>query len=577
MERFNEIKIKVIQKRNRLLFKIKQYKYQLLIFAKRNRITIIFLIVLLLTISPCPSFHLPILNLRSNSKEILTTLIQSLSQILGIVAALVLIAFQVQRRTFGGKALEKFVRDGVLRDLFLFYILSIIYSFLGLITLYNPLTDINYRFLIFSSFLFLLCIAILYPSLLKIFDNLLAKKQVSDLLQNLHIGAIQQLSRAPRHALILSEFLKILEENPLYVIAEAVTAAIREKDNTSVRYVISDVSKKLVTLLESHPWERREIIMAFLFVYKQIIHEAIAERNTSILLLMVETFQEMHRYFAEKKFKWHEMIEFDEALEQLLSDSLEAGFDDVVSRGIYAVEFIMELHLQKNTPSADEFFEMDGGNIPTSKLPRDDHEKALQWKHISHDYISMLGTITENAIYSKRVSVISSRLRSFIWISGKTFELSNISEKMKGRIIGWAYYLAKDQSIRSIDQGLWRKMKVPSPFDEFQIRQFLDRKSELANKALMIYSEFIIELARKGELDRFELNEYGALGRGLMRDLNKDGIYREVLQYILSVFNEIRVILEKETTRDGKRVYHELHKQLESFVKWAEEHQKTIR
>jgi hypothetical protein len=288
------------------------------------------------------------------------------------------------------------------------------------------------------------------------------------------------------------------------------------------------------------------------------------------LSIILYAIKQIHYYSAEKKLLWHELSELKEFTGELILSCLRNSLDTVVSEGAYTIEFINIAYLEKNIPTPDELLDYDGGNLKIKDLPKDrGHDNDLQWNHVSSDYIRMMAGIAEEAIKNSKPSIASSYSRGLISLSDKVFEMSHLSDGMKKRIVGLAYYHAYDITEKLLKFNVWHFDKLPFPFSEFSIDRALELKAEYSKDLLLRYSEAFILLTNHQAIDRHYLNDLGTLGRSLTRKLSEDKHYRQSFKVILKTFSAIRKVIKTQQPRLGnENLYTELYDQLLSLKSW---------
>lgn len=533
-------------------------------FVKNNRLLIVVSTLPLLAFIPLPVFplHYP--------KDILTTLSQVTASILGIVGAATLLVFELGKKSLGTYASIGLLKLGALKTLFYLHIVSLLISLSSLIILDDPINAFNLRLTYVSIIVFFVSILSLPRLLNMAFSSLHTRNQVKALFRNL-LPLDIRVFQTPRRALLFPDYLTNLEENPLFIVTEIGKSALKEGDTMSARYVIAESKDKLIKLLErcgEGHGSGRDVISAFLHIYKSVALEAVRQRDESLLISILDAFSEIHKFTAENKFAWSETIELNEVIEQLLMNSVAEGLNETTISGIYSLEHIMKTHLEKNIPPIDKIWEFYGG---TRKVEEGaDHDADLQWDNVSSNYTGMLNSVADLAIKHRRTSVVRVALGIFTSIASNTLPMEQLSDKQKDTIIDWSYYYAKTLALKSVDEGLWGSVSAPSPFSPGRINRMLESGR---NRPLMDFAEFLIQIAHRKNLGTFILNELGAVGRHTIRYLGRNKIFREAVIFILKTLDGLRELVEQDKTPEGRKLYLETYSQMESLGKWAENHQ----
>lgn len=547
---------------------------ELKFYLKRDKTLVIILIITALTIYARDFKEIMSLNISGNIANLLPTLIQAIASIMSIIIAVVLVAFEIQRRLSAGLTVRYFLNNRHVRGFFALYVSTLIISIIALATLEATPSLLTIKLAYLAIGLSIYALFRLYFDLRKMFSEMHIKSRSERIVGMIEVSHTE-IFGYDFNSLVNSNYLEAVEHNTLFVLTEMAVNLLRERDTTSALYIVSGVLDKLIKILDENfkdfNYERRGVIKGFLFLFSDVADEALKQGNSRMALFILHSFKKIHSYYADNKYRWSEMGELNNAIFSLLNEAIQVGMNELVTDGIYALEHIMEFHLEKNIPDAKDIWEMKGGELKSEDKSqiKSDYNLDLQWDHVSSEYVRMIASLIENSLKNKNTNVLG--FSSLTFLSNKVLDMSNLTVKQKQRIVFQCYYYVRSLAIKGIDAGVWGKTSVPDPFHMGDVYGVLHYKKEFAKRILTEYGEYLIELAHRRMLDEFVLNEFGSIGRGCVRDINEDNIYHQALHYILRVFDVLRKEIEKDDSLESNKVYLELYDQINSFSKWSKD------
>lgn len=543
-------------------------------------ITAVFLAIWIYT-PQLPTFLPNVLEIRNVSAGIiaLSTIIGSLAAILGIIIAIMLVAFEILRKIYFTYAFKSFFQDKHLKKLFFIYIFTIIVSILTLVSLSDPLSSRDVDLIYFSLLLFVGSLLILFPYSQKIISSTQSKKRIEDLVERIDDEEIV-LFRLQNH-LMLTPVLDYgdgdydvvtppIEKNPIYILREVAIRSLKDDDQIIPRFILAESTKKLLTVLKNveNYDKSRETINVFLSIIKNTASQAIKSRQEVMLHAILEAIEGIHSFCAENKLPWYVVIELNDALIEINEEMMKSDLINVSPRGLHTIERIMKEHLEKNIPLEDEIWLL---SAMDDKKVQQDTNKDVQWQEVSDSYIRMVLNLTETAIELQKSEVVNTGLFVLDNIASVVIDM-NLGDRQKTWIIRWCYYYVKELILKCVKEGLYRKGTVRPHF--FAMDKALEKKARYSNIPLITFSDILIQLAQKKSLDSFILNDLGTLGRGSIGKIGEDAIYKDSVLFIVKVFDKIKKIAEKDLNEENKQIYVEIHTQLDSFRRWIENSEK---
>lgn len=514
-----------------------------------------------------PSFLPNVLEIKNISAGIavLSMIIGSLAAIMGIVIAVMLVAFEILRKTYSTYAFKSFFQNKHLKELFTLYISTIIISVLTLVSLSDPLSSRDINLIYFSLLLFVVSLLILFPYSQQIISSTQSKKRIKDLIEKIDEKEIE-FFRLQNYLMtpVLDDgdydvVTPLIEENLIFILREVSVRALKDDDRIIPRFILEESTKKLLTILKNveNYNEARKTINVFLSIYKNTANQATKSRQEEILHAILGAFEGIHSFCAENKLPWNVVIELNDALVEIIEETIKNDLINVSQHGLYTIERIMKMHLEKNIPYEDEIW------IWSDETAQHDPDKDLQWVEVHDRYIQMVSDLAETAIDVKKSEVVSTGLLVLENMASEVMHL-DLGDLQKTSIIRRCYYYVKKIVLKCVDDGLYsEKTFRPNYFAMYDTA--LKKRAKYSRIPLTTFSDILIQLAQRKSLNRRILNDLVIFGRGSINRIEQDVIYKDTVLFIIKTFDKIKKIIEKDLNEENKQIYIEINKQLNSF------------
>jgi hypothetical protein len=303
--------------------------------------------------------------------------------------------------------------------------------------------------------------------------------------------------------------------------------------------------------------EARKTINVFLSIYKNTANQATKSRQEEILHAILGAFEGIHSFCAENKLPWNVVIELNDALVEIIEETIKNDLINVSQHGLYTIERIMKMHLEKNIPYEDEIW------IWSDETAQHDPDKDLQWVEVHDRYIQMVSDLAETAIDVKKSEVVSTGLLVLENMASEVMHL-DLGDLQKTSIIRRCYYYVKKIVLKCVDDGLYsEKTFRPNYFAMYDTA--LKKRAKYSRIPLTTFSDILIQLAQRKSLNRRILNDLVIFGRGSINRIEQDVIYKDTVLFIIKTFDKIKKIIEKDLNEENKQIYIEINKQLNSF------------
>jgi hypothetical protein len=345
-----------------------------------------------------------------------------------------------------------------------------------------------------------------------------------------------------------------LEKNSIYLLNEIALQSVRNGDLVTAKLILKEITKKTYFFLGGGVLDKQKILVPFIYFFRNLTSESIRRGTDDVLIEILWMVQMINMFCAEEKLEWQILDDLNEFLEDLLLRSLKNDLTRVVKFGFYSLADILFNHLgligpnQENETKDDELKE---------------NEPQAEWQQISDDCAWILGNVIRKAIELNNMQVAFNGIKEFLkiahQISESKFSVSNKEWAIKSFYSEFKHFLLKCTESESFKEAIENQGFMLS----LTILQILDKNEKYSKLPLIYYSETLIELTEKCQVDSFLLNQLGSIARGFIPNIGDPKIHEEAIIYICRVFNKMREIIERKKNKECKDLYSELFKQLD--------------
>jgi hypothetical protein len=513
---------------------------------------------------------------------LLSAIVGSLSSILGILVALILVTFELSRQSYSHHAFRLVFGHPRFLELVTWYLTTILLSLYVLLSLSPPLSLRSNALMMASLVTATISLVILAPSCYAVVRRPHAKSQITTLAAAIGWDAISELGRfrSPRAP---ADEVAALEENPIFILGELGIRTIRQRDRITPRLILGEFGNRLLELLNaagnSSLGPRRQIIESFLVGVRPVATVAIEEGAVETVASAFGFYERVHRFAAEKQLAWHELIELDELADELIALTIKNDLDVVLRNANYTLVRVALGHLRHNVPAEEALWllQVRAGRDIHALPDRDktkDADAFNQWRHISDTYTRCIAEGGTRAVVARRRDAV---IASFSALQHLRSEITDLplgplqKEDLTFSICTKARHLIASAARDGIYDAL---MLGLSPFNSFA----LDRSNgERADKTLLMqWAATLLEVSAAGRLEGFELNDLGTCGRGLASEVSQQMFPRQAMLLIAETFDRLRRDIEAKGGPNAKRLYLELREQVLSLQQWLKQANATV-
>lgn len=515
------------------------------------------------------------------ASNILSIIIGALTSILGVLIAIIVVAFNIFRKYYNFYAFRTFFKNKKLRDFITFYLLTITIAYLTLIEISNPLKPHIINLIYLAIVLFVISLWILFPYSNAIISSSQSKGNIKKIVNQISVDNVRVYKLRSE---IMPSFSQLeIEENPIFVLNELGTRTLKDNDWLTSIYIISASEWKLFELLNDHlkenghkdekkNQERGRIIELFILIVKPIAYQAIKTEDEGVLTNVLGFIENFHYVAAQNQMAWYEVSALNDFFRNLLKKTLEAKLDNITYMGLLSVQNIMKDHLENNVPSEDEIFKLQYWKGNKNLKKSWDSQKDIQWDAVSRNYPEIISEIAKNAIELHNEEIVTKGMISLLDIMINVIKMP-LGDLQKFDVVKNCCWGINDLIKIKIDTNLYGDNFYLSYFG-IVIKGAIENAGKKILKTIFYsYAYNLRALAQKGMLSLYELNDIGALGRLFTGKIDENILYKESLIFIIILFDKLRETVENPI-RDNKSFYVELCEQVISIRTWMKQENK---
>lgn len=509
----------------------------------------------------------------TQASTILSIIIGALASILGVVIAVIIVAFNILRKYYNFYAFRTFFKNKRLSEFVTFYLSTITIAFIALIGISNPINPHIVNLLYLAIFLFIISLWILFPYSNAIISSTQSKENIERIVYQIDMSNAQIYNLK---ADIMASFsIEGIEENPIFVLNELVKRSLNDNDWLTSIYILEASEQKLFDLLDDHlqeygtqkekTFERANIIKIFLLILKPMGYQAIKTRHESILRNILVFVENLHYFGAQNQMAWYEVEDLNNFIKNLLKEALSAELDTIILMGFYTLIRILNEHLKNNVPLEDEVFKLQYWKGEDTKKEWDP-EKGIQWDKVSRSYIEIIQEISKKSVELQNEEIFDQGITSLLDIIRSVNKMS-LGDYQKFDLVKNCCWGINDIINLKSDANLHGSNFYLMHF-QMAIKDVIKNSTEKTlERILYSYAYTFRALARNGILDLFELEELGGFCIELTMKIDENILYKKSVILIITLFDKLREKIEEQIL-DNSAVYVKLGDQLIWLRKW---------
>jgi hypothetical protein len=498
-----------------------------------------------------------------------------LGSIIGLGVAVVLVALQVLRTTYSSTVVRQVLQGPEFGRLLWLQLVTIGVAFACLGSVTDPPEPRTIALAHLSLASFALCLISLPGAIARMIDlTRIEGKRIQALVARVDLAALRVFDTMRRFSAHTDA--EALDEHPLFILSEIGVRAVRERDRVLPPRVVTTTVRRLTTLISAgdeptHEWDDQEWrarINAFMTVLNPIAHTAAEVGDQRTVATVISGLEAIHESVASRRMSWVTVHELNESLESIAVHCVRAGLRDAAKAAIYMVGRVQIEHLKLNVPPESELWEFNDYRLAEKEGGA---EKSNQWHNVSSDYLPIIARIVEAATEVKAVDVVQTGIWQLARMTDPVRRLENLGPQQKAQMISLSLWHASSRMVAAAEKLGERSTLSLSAFHPLHIVDDLIAGEPWAQDQLKSFCSATLQLADRGLLEPFALNELGTVGRGAVNALAKVGnkaLAAEATVLMAQTLAEVARIANHGQALGFGRILHEAEAQIDSLLKW---------
>jgi hypothetical protein len=412
--------------------------------------------------------------------------------------------------------------------------------------------------------MFVVALLVLYPTLKKLLDASDPRSPIPELLKTLGKGVSQFGRFALTHD---SEVIPAEASHPLFILRDIAIKTLAEDDEVTTIRIVYGMSERLDQIVSSTPdaQERRNIIDAFLLVWRSLMLRAIRLESEGVLLALVDVIKAINVSTSKREFMWYETLELHSFHTELISRTAQAGFDEVAKRAIYLLEGIFEWNVPKNLPPADELYDFNDSK-PEESRPHDS-DKELKWHHLTFDFIGIVRSVALTMVDIKSETLTAAGVSVLDSMLGQVAK-ANLTDRQKGMILAQTSYSIKEVTLAALEKENIAQFFLFLPaLDRYTHEEIAVSDKDYSKYPFIFYRDIFKKAIEKGKLSSYIIDTLRMLSFRL-RDKLKQGQFdkpRKLLFFLIDLIDDIRTNTQDRLNEQDQECYIAAYDTLQSI------------
>ena len=497
-------------------------------------------------------FTLSKLPLHNDSvMTLISVCIGSLSSILGIVVAVLLLGITLSEQSLGNKMKYVLLKDNFILNYFIVSIASII-LFVFVNFIYDgTLNNLIVNLLVYALILYIISIILIYPLIKSSLQKTSSKKHLD--------RYIFKLNRTKGMEYLNGSFE---EENEFFILEEVGLNAIKTSDRKMFIYIVKGIKHYIVKEINNSDSGKRNSIRTLLNSFVKIQDRWIKSVNPSeqewVSMVLIETYGEIKIYSLKRGFGTSNFFEYNNSVENIIKRS-SSYFQFAELYSIHNVfKEIYRVYLEVLMPDENKTFL----DYKSSNNKDRDYSGQLQWHSILWEFPAQFNRIVRlNKFVNEEV--IECHVIAYNNILEMILENNSMTNKQKVALTrNWANAL-KNFIGEAVSENL---NYTPNFVTALIFPDFKGKDIEAYLWLLNTLSEVILYLPKFNKLNKYIINNFGAMGRMNLELINKHESAKLMVNKIANILFQIAKKVEADNNLVSYSNYIELYLEIKSFI-----------
>lgn len=482
------------------------------------------------------------------------------ASVLGVLITVVLLMFQMNKDTLLRRKGENFMDKPMILTIIVVSLSILVLGFISYITIPKFLSSQDVTIGYLMGYLFIGFIALIFPAIKDILDELNTLKIAGDRIKSLVVTDFF------RDEIQLNDYTSLGSDHPLSRIRHDLTIAVRDGDYEAYTQILSELNIQAGKLYGngSNRILTHGIMNGLSYVWKESIFEA--SRN-NIQQFFRSLWDTLGNLFADAATKKAPLLHFQE-LEHFIYEHIQFlsrnNMGDALTEGVWMLAEALGKNLGNNSPTQDQISELYHRYDDLEPVAHNINA-SMQWHYIKR-FLKFIESIQLSAIENQDRELYQTC----------SFHSNSILNDIAQEI----YPLLGDYQVADLAIDIiWHKKEFSenaikaglfnNTFSDFEINthfiSYAIRKQAFYLKELMSStSDFMVTSQRNGNLAANTIVMFGAIGRHASAMYVGNEMANKVVGYVVRTFKQMKEDIELDPSPVKTPNYLEIKKQLES-------------
>lgn len=509
----------------------------------------------------CPAVIPDLLGLYAVKADDYFGLILNLTaSILGVLIAVVLLMFQMNKDTFLRRKGENFMDKPMIFIIVLVSLSILILGFVSFMTIPEFANGSQLTLGYFIGYLFVGFISLIFPAINDILDELNTLKIVRERIQSLNTTDFFQQNQHP------NDYIALDPDHTLHRIRHSLITAVRESDYESYTEILTCLNER-ATQLFGNAADRQvtdSILKGLTFIWQESIFEASRNNVLQFYKSLWDTIGALYGYASAQKSPLLHFQEVEHFIYEHIQFLGRNNMGDALSSGVWVLADAFTKNLTTNRPPQEEITDLYDLFEHPSPNPHN-IGASLQW-----DYIERF---TENIQSIQRIAIENQDRELYQTSNFHTNSILNdISHQIFGalgdyqegtialRIIGFGQHLVND----ALEVGLFKSTMGSYTINTSFTKYAIEKKAFYVKEVLSSISDYLIVTQRKERLDANTILQFGAIGRHASKLYVDNDVANASINFIIKTLKRLKDEIESIQLPGQITNYEAVKKQLES-------------
>jgi len=482
------------------------------------------------------------------------------ASILGVLIAVVLLMFQMNRDTFLRRKGENFMDKAMIFTVVLVSLSILLLGFISFVTIPEFTNGAELTLGYFIGYLFVGFIVLIFPAISDILDELNTLKISRERIQALTLADFFEENHRP------IDYTALDPDHRLHRIRHSLILAVRESDYESYTEILADLSQKTTEMFGNAANRQLTdgILKGLTFIWQESIFEASRNNVHQFYKSLWDTIGGLYSYAASKECP---LLHFQE-LEHFIYEHIQFlgrnNMGDALTSGVWMLADAFNKNLQSNIPAQEKISDLYDLFEHPNENPHD-IDASIQWDYVER-FIGFIQQIQNIAIDNQDKELYCTcnfHTNSILGdIShGLAGKLGNYQEgAIALKIIGFGQYYLEE----SLQAGLFKTTMGSYDINTSFIQYAIEKRVFYVKNIICSISDFIIKTQRKGRLDAYTIQVFAAIGRHASKLYLENDVANTTIKFIVRTLKLMKDEIEKGQLPNQLSNYLAIKKQLES-------------